>query len=140
MTSTTNFGRDTSCTSSLRTGRFVTGARLVGEAAWRRLNTRRGLLRGGEKEANYGIDLSELVGSVQAKSDEAALPGRIQSELEKDERIDSVAVSVLATTTTAGLVSFEITIDAETKSGPFQLVIAASAVTVDLLRLTTEDA
>ncbi|MCL2777714.1 MAG: DUF2634 domain-containing protein [Polyangiaceae bacterium] len=137
MTDIIDFGRDTSCTTSLRTGRFVSGVRLVAEAAYRRLTTRRGLLRGGEEEANYGIDLCDLIGSVKTKTDEASLPGRIKAELTKDERIDSVDVSV-ESTTVAGATSFEIAVYAKTGAGPFTLTLRVSAVTVELLRITAE--
>lgn len=131
---TSNFGRDTSCTTSLRTGRFVSGVRLVGEAAYRRLTTPRGVLRGGEDEANYGLDLSELVGSVQTKADAASLPGRIENELTKDERI--LGANVQVTQTTDGpAVTWEIAIEGITNEGPFTLVVAASALTVDLISL-----
>ncbi len=128
----TDFGRDTSCTTSLRTGRFATGARLVAEADYRRLTTPRGMLRGGEEEANYGLDLSEMIGSVATKSDAASLRGRISSELMKDERHESVDVTVIPTTE-GPVMAFDITVDAQTTEGPFTLVLLASAVTVELL-------
>lgn len=133
----TNYGRDVSCTTALKPGRLVTGARLVGEAAYRRLTTPRGMLRGGEEEADYGIDLSEMVGSVATKADAAALGGRIRSELTKDERIFEVDVRVIATS--AGpATEFDITVTAETTGGPFTLVLAASEVTTALVGLEAE--
>ncbi len=129
-----DLGRDTSCTDSIKTGRFASGPRLVAEAAYRRLDTKRGSLRGGEEEANYGIQLSAYCGSTNPRADAAALPGRIRAELAKDERIGKVDVAVLIVTIGAG-VGFEITINAETAEGPFELVLLASAVTVELLRI-----
>jgi len=70
----TEFGRDISCTTSLRTGRYSTGLRLVAEAAFRRLSTRRGTLQGGVDEENYGLDLSSLIGSTATEADAAGLP------------------------------------------------------------------
>jgi len=134
----TELGRDISCTTSLRTGRFSTGARLVAEAAYRRLTTPRGTLRGGEDEANYGLDLTELIGSTNPAELAVSLPGRIRVELEKDERIDSVEVSIASSTTSGGLTSFSIEIIAITSDGPFTLQLAASAVTVELLGISTE--
>ena len=131
-----DFGRDVSCLDSLRTGRFVAGARLVGEACYRRLTTPRGMLRGGEAEQNYGLDLTELCGSTNPKAAAASLPGRIRSELSKDERVESVDVSVLSTTE-GPATSFAITIAVQTAAGPFELQMLASAVTVELLGLTT---
>lgn len=131
----TDFGRDLSCTTSLRTGRFVSGPRLVAEAAYRRLTTPRGMLRGGEEEANYGLDLTELVGSATGKEDAASLEGRIRNELVKDERIETVDVTVIASTK-GPATSFAITVQAATADGPFTLRIQASELTVELLGIT----
>ncbi len=135
----TDFGRDISCTTSLRTGRYSTGMRLVAEACYRRLTTPRGMLRGGEEEANYGIDLQDLVGSsVEPATDADRLAGQIKAEVQKDERVDDCTVTVTATSAGPS-VSYEITIDAVTGEGPFTLVLAASAVTVEILEIK-EDA
>lgn len=129
-----NFGKDTSCVSSVRTGRYVNGLRLVAESVFRRLTTPRGMLLGGEDEENFGLDLTELIGSASTTADAAALPGRIRSELLKDERIESVDVNVVSTVR-AGAVSYIITIEAFTSLGPFTLTLAASDVTVSLVGL-----
>ena len=134
---TTDFGRDTSCTTSLRTGRFATGARLVGEAAFRRLTTPRGMLRGGEDEANYGLDLTALCGSTNPDRDAAALPGRVRAELTKDERIQSVETTVTVTKD-GPEITFDILIEAVTAAGPFTLQIGIDELTVELLNLTVE--
>lgn len=132
MANTTDFGTDTSCTDSLRTGRFVSGVRLVAEALYRRLSTPRGTLQGGEEEANYGLDLVDLVGSVNTTLAQAALPGQIEAECLKDERVTSVTANV--TSTQAGpVVSWKVSLDVETDVGPFTLVLGVSGVTVDLL-------
>lgn len=126
------FGTDTSCTTSLRTGRLVTGPRLVAEASYRRLTTPRGMLRGGADEANYGLDLADEIGSTNIVATAASLPGRISSELLKDERLDSVEVKV--TTTTIGpSTTFYVSIEGQTAEGPFLLTLAVSDVTVSLL-------
>lgn len=131
----TDFGYDTSCTDGLRTGRFAFGVRLVAEAAYRRLSTPRGRLQGGEDEQNYGIDLADMIGAVTSPSLAAALPGQIESELLKDERIDSVDVNVTASTV-GPATAYQIDISATTAAGPFSLVIAVSGVTVQLLGIT----
>lgn len=133
--STVDYGRDMSCTDSIKTGRFVTGVRLVAEAAYRRLTTSRGRLRGGEEEANYGLDLSQFCGSTDPKRTAASLPGRIRAELLKDERIESVDVDILAVTDGPGT-AFTITINVQTGAGPFTLQLLASSVTVALLGIT----
>lgn len=135
---TTEFGRDTSCMTELRSGRFVTGPRLVGEAAYRRLTTPRGMLRGGDEEANYGIDLLDMIGSVATKADASALGGRISAELGKDERIELVDTTVVATTDGPST-AFDITVQATTAEGPFTLQVRVSEVTIELLGLSTEE-
>lgn len=132
----TETGKDVSCTGSLRTGRFVSGLRLVAEAAYRRLTTPRGMLRGGEQELNYGLDLTELIGATDPRTLVAMLPGRIRAELLKDPRIAAVEVSVLDTTR-GPMTSLDITIEATTAEGPFTLQVRASAVTVELLGITS---
>lgn len=131
----TDLGRDTSCTTSLRTGRFSTGARLLAEADYRRLTTPRGTLRGGEEEKNYGLDLTEKIGSVATKSDAAALGGQIRSELMKDDRHDEVTVTVVRSVS-GPAESWEVTIEGKSGAGPFSLVLLASAVTVELLGIS----
>lgn len=132
----TEFGKEMSCTTDLRTGRYVTGVRVVGEAAYRRLTTPRGMLRGGENEENYGMDLTELIGSTNAAVEAAALPGRIKNELLKDERIETVDVDIVLTVEGPATI-FNITIECVTTEGPFTLQVAASDVSVSLLGLDT---
>lgn len=133
----TNYGKDTSCTTSLRTGRYATGLRLVAEAAYRRLTTPRGMLHGGEEEADYGLDLTDLIGSSAPDVVAVSLPGRIASELAKDERIEGVDVDV-AVQREGPATRFLITIEATTGEGPFTLQVVANEVTAELLGLTTE--
>lgn len=95
------------------------------------------MLRGGEDEANYGLDLADLIGSTSTASDAAALPGRIQGELSKDERIESVTVTVVSTTVGPST-SWKVSIAGETAEGPFSLVLVVSDVTVDLLGISPE--
>jgi len=132
----TDFGRDVSCLDSLRLGQYVSGVRLVAEAAYRRLITPRGTLRGGAGEAEYGLDLTDMIGSVRTKSDAKALAGMIRNELLKDERIATVDASV--TPIADGITTtFSVVVLATTKEGPFSLNLAVSAVTVDILGIST---
>jgi hypothetical protein len=131
----TDFGRDISCTDSLRTGRFSTGVRLVAEAVYRRLITPRGMLRGGEEDADYGLDLTDLIGSTNAESEAASLPDRIRAELLKDERIESVAVTLVNVRSGPG-VTLLVTVEAVTGLGPFTLQLRASEVSVELLGIS----
>jgi phage baseplate assembly protein W len=118
----------------MRTGRLVSNARLVGEACYRRLSTPRGTLRGGEDEANYGLDLSELVGQAATPGLLASLPALIKNELEKDERVLDVEVDVQSVASGPSTV-YLIDISVETSEGPFRLQLQVSDVTVELLGL-----
>lgn len=133
----TDYGYDVSCMTGLRTGRMVSGVRLVAEAVYRRLTTPRGTLLGGEDEANYGLDLAGMLGSAVTPGAIAALPGRIENELLKDERIESVTVEV--TSTQAGpAVSWSVTASAVTGLGPFTLVLGVEGVSARLLKLEAD--
>lgn len=131
-TTATNFGTDIACTDGLRTGQYSSGLRLVGEALYRRFRTPRGTLRGGEEEQNYGLDLLDLIGSVARPNDVAALQGKIQAEALKDSRILTASAAILSNVDGPST-TYQITISVTTDQGPFDLVIAASAVSVDLL-------
>jgi hypothetical protein len=130
----TEFGKDISCTDELRTGRLSTGTRLVAEACYRRLITPRGTLRGGEDEANYGTDISTLVGENAAIVD--AIPGIVRTELLKDERIEEVNVTI-ARSQDGPAISLVIDIEGITAIGPFELQIGVSDVTTELLKVST---
>lgn len=129
---TTSFGRDTSCTDTYKPGRFASGARLVAESDYRRLTTRRGVLRGAEDEANFGLDLSELVGTAKTDAQLAALPAQVRDELMKDQRHDDVEVTY-SITKTGPFREVNLSIKAITKEGPFTLNVLVSAVTLELL-------
>ena len=131
---TTDFGRDIWCDDSLRTGRMATGSRLVAQGAYHRLITPRGTLRGGDDEADFGLDLAGIVGSVTSDADARRLEGMVRGEIRKDERIASVSV-VVTRTVTGAEVSLRVDIAAETDSGPFDLVLGVSLVSVEVLSL-----
>lgn len=135
MTTDVDFGFDISVTTSLRTGRFASHIQLVGEACYRRLTTPRGMLRGGEEEANYGLDLTEQIGQSNPATVAVTLPGKISSELLKDERVLS-ATAVVNVQTNGPSSIFLITIDVMTAAGPFTLKVSASDVSTELLGIT----
>jgi len=130
----TDFGRDIWCDSSLRTGRMASGVTLVAQNALHRLTTPRGTLRGGEDEANYGIDLEAEIGKVASDSEVERLKGLVRAELLKDERIDSVEVSITRTSLGAST-EYAIAITGYTADGPFDLVLGSDGVTLAPLKL-----
>ncbi len=130
----TDFGRDIWCDSSLRTGRMASGVTLVAQNALHRLTTPRGMLRGGEDEENYGIDIEAEIGKVASDSEVERLKGLIRAELLKDARIESVEVSV--TRTVVGpATEYTIAIAGYTAEGSFDLVLSSDGVTLALLKL-----
>jgi hypothetical protein len=130
---TTDFGQDTFCLDSRRTGRMARGVTLVAQRCYHRLITPRGQLRGGEDEANFGYDLGKLIG--RSNLSDSQIEGEIKNELSKEEAVESVAVMVTRSSG-AVFVSYSIQVDCVTAEGPFSLVLAVSDVTVELVGLT----
>lgn len=128
-----DYGTDLSCTDSLQSGRMVSGARLVAEAAYRRLTTRPGELWYDE---DYGYHIGDALGAAESPSERAQVPGLVRQELLKDQRIESAAVEV-ADLQSGPEVARTITVRGVTGAGPFELVLAAGEVTVELLGITT---
>lgn len=133
----TDYGRDTSCTTGLQTGRYATGLRLVAEAVFRRLSTPRGMLQGGLEEENYGLDLTSLIGSAATAADAAGLPSRISAELLKDERIESATVTVTPTHDGPRTI-WDVVALCVASEGSFELQLAVTDVSVQLLQITAE--
>lgn len=134
---TTNFGMDTWCQDSMRTGRYARGPLLVAQNVYHRLITPRGMLVGGEDEANYGVDLLGLIG--QPDTSAAALEAIIAAEIRKDERVASVLVKVTMSRSGASTTA-TIDVFARTAEGPFTLQIGVEDVTIELLKITAEAA
>ncbi len=130
------YGVDTSATKRVHVGRTVTGAELVAEALFRRLTTERGTLL---DDPSYGWSLQRWLGSEWTEARSRATPGLIRQEGRKDDRLEegSLVVDFQETRGDNAAVSLEITISAVTTEGEsFDLVISASSVTVELLRIT----
>lgn len=132
----TDFGQDTYCLDSLSTGRMVSGTTLIGQRLYHALITPRGALIGGPDEESFGEDLSSLVGSPAGIESERAIREKIQRAASKDEGILSVAIQIQTTIESAGTVSHEVQIAADTSSGPFNLVLSISDLSVELVGLS----
>lgn len=136
---TVDFGRDTSCRDAVRTTRFSSGLTLVAERCYHRLITPRGQLRGGEDEANFGIDLPGMLGRADDPAFRASLPGKIRNELLKDECVtDARAKVTRAQDGTA--VTYTIEVECDTGEGPFEFVLAVADVTPELLKIILPEA
>lgn len=124
--------RDIDCVDSLRPGIWASGVRLVGQRCYRRLITPRGMLRGGEEEEDFGLDLAGYVGSTALAVADAMLPAMIRNELLKDPAVEEVEVEATRTEV-SGEVSWTVNISLKTTEGDVELIIGVSSVTVELL-------
>lgn len=125
-------GQDTYCLDAYKPGRTVTGAELLGQRCYHRLITPQGTLRGGEDEANFGLDLAGFVGRTEDSHLASMLPVVVRNELLKDPTVDAVAVKAVRTDS-GGLVTWTLTISVTGTDAAVDLIVAVSEVTVELL-------
>ena len=124
-----DFGTCWSCITDVTTpATMASGFRVIGEAIARRWQTPRGGLI---DDPNYGFDLTDFIGDDLGKGDLARIAHGASAEAEKDERVLSCAVTL---TMTGGGQLMTVVGSVETGQGPFQLVVAVSAVSVTLLQ------
>lgn len=124
-----DFGKALSCVNDFSPdAKMVSGFRVVGEAIARRWITPRGRLIG---YPNYGFDLTEYVNADVTDRDLAGLRAQASAEALKDERVQSCTVST--SLATDGVLT--VTAEVGTAQGPFQLVVAVTSVTLDLLSI-----
>lgn len=127
MTAQASFGSCWSCITDVdMPSTMATGFVAVGQAIARRWSTPAGGLVG---DANYGYDLTDFVNDDLDTRDLPAIAHRAGAEAEKDERVTSAPVTI---TLIGGLLFVAGKI--QTASGPFQLVVSVSNVTVTLLQ------
>ncbi len=134
---TTDFGSDTHCERSYKSGRFATGLLLVAQNALHRLITPQGMLRGGKQESLYGLDVPGLIGHGVAVI--PTLPGRIHAQLILDERITDTG-TIVTQSTDGPATTVIVRINCQTALGPFELVlsVADGEVTTEILGIEEE--
>lgn len=120
------YGIDLSSADELDFTREVEGVELVAQDVLWRLSTPAGQGVLAFDAPEYGLDLSGMLGASLTDEAAASMPGRIRSELMKDERLLSVDVNI-RTTRGAGTLAWDITIRCTTASGPFDLVFVLDA-------------
>jgi len=128
----TDFGRDTLCIESLRTGRYASGVRLIAQRLFHRLITPRGMLR---DDPNFGDDLASMCGEADSDALRAAIGPRVENELRKDEQVESVRCKVDATEIGPSEWSYTLTITVQSAVGPFRFRVSVNDATVDYLGL-----
>lgn len=127
----TDLGVDLYCISDLdAAGRTVSGSEALAQALARRLQTPRGALAAIGDDPDYGLDLRDYVGADVGSGAEAEIEAAVRAECLKDERVQDVDV-------TAVRADRHLTVGVRVAStaGAVRLVLAVSAVTVDLLRV-----
>lgn len=105
---------------------MATGNQVVAESILRRWTTSPGELI---DDPNYGYNVMDLVSADLGVKDIAYAQQQLAQEAQKDERVLSATVKVVLTA--AGFLTITATI--VTAAGPFQLVVAVTAVSVSLL-------
>lgn len=134
MAGTVDQGTDTYCLDSLKPGRLVSGKMLVAQRCYRRLTTVRGSLRGGEDEANFGLDIAGFVGRTEDRDLPSMLPVAVKNELLKDPAVSAVDV-VAVREANGGEVSWTLTITITCTSGDVELIVSVNDVTAALLKV-----
>lgn len=134
-----DYGRDTYCgEQGIKSGRLVTGNLLLAQALYRRYTTPRGMLRGGEAEANYGFDILGLLGSTASADDIASLPAQLRNEGLKDERVEDIDATVASNDSNA-VVTYDIQIAVTPVEGDeFTFVIGVDGVSAKFLGIVEE--
>ena len=106
---------------------LISGAKVVAEAVARRITTPRGSLRG---QPDYGIDVRDYLNEGLTPARVFALKAAIQAEAEADPRVASVDVDV---THDPKAGSLRVSVAGVSSLGPFELVLAITAVSVEVL-------
>ncbi len=127
---TVDYGTDLDWADDLDpTGRVVSGTLLLGQAAYRRLRTRRGSCLDCPDD---GIDIQEYLSLAMTPAALSAIPGEVSAELRKDERF--VAADVVVTKITEGL---HFAIEITPSEGPtFDLTLSVTDAGVKLLGIS----
>ena len=108
---------------------MASGYQCVAEATARRWSTAPGTLI---DDPDYGLDLTDSVNDDLSPVALKRLAARLNAEAQKDERV--LTCSATVTLTVAGLLTVVASI--QTSAGPFQLVLAVSAVSTSILMVT----
>lgn len=129
------FGVDIWCTDSLFTARYARGPRVVLQALYRRLITPRGMLRGGDEESAYGLDIAAYVGAVGYPTTIASIPGVVRAELLKDDRVSGIDVDVEKMEASDGTISLLLTVHVtlEDEASEYTLTLSVTDISVTLL-------
>lgn len=123
-----DFGTDVDCVDDLDPAfGLVSGTKAVAQALLRRLSTPRGGLF---YDPTYGYDLTAFCNADLTDAELFAIGAAIEGECARDERVSRARAAV---SFDAAAQTLRIAIDVTSAQGPFALVLAVSAVSVELL-------
>lgn len=124
------YGSDISCTTDLPEDMHeVDGFVALGEALYRRQDCPRGAL---PDDRNYGIALAEHLNRGTTDRELRELGAKIRSELQKDDRVDTVRVTVTPSSDGRTLLVQERITPVDARLGPFTLTLGVSSAGVVL--------
>jgi phage baseplate assembly protein W len=106
--------------------------RLVAEAIYRLLITRKGQLLG---SPDYGLRIADYLGTDTTTGEAKKFESMIRQEVVKDGRVDSADVTITEVVEGAER-HWTVKVDAYTGAGPFKLVLAVDGVSTTLLEIS----
>lgn len=109
---------------------LATGRLQLAQAIGRRITRRRGELGWIGDDPDDGMDVRDFLGSSTDAASTSRIEAQVKAEVMRDERV--LAAEATATITD-GLLT--ITLRLADADGPFRLVLAVSAVTIELLKV-----
>lgn len=118
------YGADISCTTDLEESMpdVDDPKTILAQALVRRLDCPRGAL---PDDPDYGIDLRSALNRGLTQAEVRSIEGSIRSELTKDDRVDTVGVTVTPSPTGESLaIALQVRPRDATVGGPFALVLA----------------
>lgn len=125
----TDFGMDIDCFDDLNPlMQLVGGFQNLGQALAHRLSTPRGTL---PYDLNYGTDIRAFLNAAITPNQAAQIRSVVQGECTKDERVQTCQCSSTFDFQSSTLT---LTLNVNTSSGPFIYVLAATKVSVELLK------
>lgn len=125
-----DYGQDLSCMTDLDpVMRLVSGVELMRQVAFRRLYCRQGSLLSDPTAET--LDVRDFMGMAVESGGLSKIQGLCQAALLGDARIDSAVVIATFSNATRKLT---LQISCTGSNGPFELTLAVSALTVEVLR------
>lgn len=126
------YGLDITCGErGLEPGRISSGRRLVAEAVYRRLTTRRGTVPG---SPSFGVSVTRFIGLETTTPNARRVAEELRTEVAKDDRVVHVAAQGYVTTIGVSTL-LETRLDVRCADGPFELTVRVGELDLSVLGL-----